>query len=454
MKVFPLLIKELLEKKASEQQTASPAEVSSPKGEDRYNSADLLAVIPEVSDPPISSDPLDPSSSKCLGGTTRLFSPSLSARILLAGGVLLFLIAAVPGLFRSPRTGESESPKQSAPSERSSSTVSNLSPFIPAPSSSSKRIRPTAPGSSGGSVTHVEGKAGACPAKTSSQGGKTPSFRKASESLAQAGEPKKKVSQADAPDSGRQAGGAETLAEASSQNPPSSLSAAEWKASEGFSPSVQKRFPEQTGGQPARVGMFDSQASGVGYPTTSLHLGGQPLVYYPGTDGRWYPVAFPPRRPVPQMAACAWRREHRIAHRELPPRDSGPEGWSSGGGVGTQYSAAFSKERGSFQTSGWDERRAAGGARKAASPAGPPTAIGSYSGWAQRGSPSYPVPASSRSGDWAPSEAGAGASGRAGFDAPTYDLPIAGEEPGVARLKGTVELPVRSAYEGTGSSLY
>jgi len=435
MKLFPVLIKELLDKEKSRGET-NPTDVPPPAALPPLESKEVLAEIPDVTDSPERAESLGGETSPRPGG--RLFTPSLSARILLGGGILLFFIAAMPPIFF-----RSHSPSDHA---KSSSAGEGFQPPAPTASEAPKwtdptRIPPTAaPAASAQQAT---------PSKTSPSTPPKDAFQQTTQatgpSPGKGGLPQRQVSGA-------------LPAQFQEESVPSAASA--------FQHDEQRiasgNFPEP-------------RPSGPYCPTSTNypHSSNPQMVYYPSTDGNWYPVAFPPGKPSREapVDSSGPPAPDRMAGRRSLGGDSAPYS-PSGGYPSTGYGPWNEYREASHREVNVPERDSAYGTdpHLPARPNGdripraypavqnPPypqgNPPGSYAPQPQiphesPGATRYPDRDMSWVGNLPRSEfPGAGT-------ASPWSPGLRGEEPGVARFKGTIEKPtVRSAYDGTGSSLY
>ncbi len=493
MKVFPLLIKELLDNQHSSQASeAAGAESLQETGRPSGQGEAVLAEIPDVTDPPAL-----PSSEGGKWGWRRggrLFGPSLSARILLGGGVVLFLIAALPVFFRSEPLPEqhnnslsSENSPQSVRGDAKNLTKTDQSKPEGAITTSLGSSIPLGkpPHQQKTSQQAATQKALTTPSTTPRSGSVQPQSEGNSE-LTSPKSPSDKVqktasqiahSNTAPPSSGQQNPGTSPSSNSTASIP---SGGAGRQATQPNPPETGPR-PDQGGGlgqrnsdltsqARSREGYFSQTRSPLDYYPTSANYPNFPnsqVVYYPSTDGRWYPVAFPPNRgadlgrsyaptsfsfgregtvpcgqgtfpsggPNPSQASGSWNHyyEEEVSRRPVPEGAKPPSSY--------QNPSAFPPAPG----------RSASLRREAISPAEPGYQLGhsnpSYGPYSAQFNAPLPAKLSPSSGG-PPNEFQSINSG-------ISSTPFGVQEPGVARFNGTIEQPpIRSAYDGTGSSLY
>jgi|GEM_PF-1877170 len=539
MKVFPLLIKDLLETQQATLEagmaiapTENPAswpernthpqqspqfQVSIPS-ENPSSSPEanpLVVEIPDVTDPPAVLDGTGEDSSIRLGG--RLFSPNLSARILLGGGVVLFLIAALPMFFRTaqpPEHGNNHSTTQGKPvSATGSATPQKIQTDFPNQAVSSA----SAPSGSGPSAQQA--KANAQPTTTGRQTGTTSPAKSAQQSAQskpaqQSGSTKKPPDQGAGTTQlasrtvagGQKSSEREGIPSPPSPGPPSGPSSSGQQTPAGQAPSasstrladIRSQLPgpnahDPTGGvgkdafqggiAPGETPLpgqttnpsgysLDTRPPTVYYPTSANYPipPNSQMVYYPSTDGRWYPVMFPPGRTtrsseatyVSAVSADAIGQPQVLGRQEPVTHPGGPSaGWAwprnpyqevsrreppytGGFGYPNQQDASYQppSDRIHFYPSTRMDRVPSG-------PAGYHTPGPST----QYSAPSGRFPPTTPGNNYQPY--GGVPAGQFQPFRSTGNARFGSQEPGIARFNGTIEKPlIRSAYDGTGSSLY
>jgi len=534
MKVLPLLIKDLLESQQAPSQAGTPPapsenpisspertvqqlphfQVAIPSENPGASPAEehILAAIPDVTDPPVAPAGQASGSSIRFGG--RLFSPNLSARILLGGGVVLFLIAALPILFRSVQppeqgnkpasiegqaasaTGSVSTQKtNSAPLEGDISSVSGPSGTGPSAQQTKAEAQPTPTGRQAGTTppacatqqsaqnkpAQQPGKSTTPPdqgagtsqlASQSAAGGEKPSERGTPTSAPSSGTPAGQTSSArQTPTSQAPSGSSTRLADTRSQLPsPNAHDSSGGPGNDSFQGGVAPGETLLAGQKTTPSGYAVETRSPTVYYPTSANYSIPPnshMVYYPSTDGRWYPVLFPPGRPRSSEAtysAAGPSGQAPILGRQEPVPYSGLQP-AGGYSPRNQYQEVSRREPLNSGGFGYPNQQDAGsqvlsdrrysypstrGNLYPSGPAGyPPSGslpqYGPSSGGFPGTSPanSYPPDGGVPSGRFQP------------FGRSTDNGGFGVQEPGVARFNGTIEKPpIRSAYDGTGSSLY
>lgn len=423
MKLFPVLMKELLDNAQSRGESLTPPVIPTEANSFPPEPKELLVEIPDVTDPPAGGAILPEQSAHRPAG--RLFSQSLSARILLGGGLLLFLIAAMPVLFRSHSPSEDVGSKHPGEGRQPPAPTASEVPQWTTPAQTAQ-----------------------APSGTASTG---PSQKTPSPTISSTNPPEK----ASRPSEQASRQTAQTL----NQTPGSNSSA------------------RSSAGEPTSAGNSAGTRDGPSYYPTSINYPysqNRQLVYYPGTDGRWYPVPFPPGKPPQQnLASENTASPDRNGWENPNPRTPTPTSASSGYpyprtgyGPSTPYRETSRKEivePESTYPSENDPRwqvRARGESMPGAYPSGYSPAArqwnqpGDFSAQSQipYGS-TAPTRSMDRQSPWREGVPRTEMGGPEPYD--SGNLGQWAEEPGVARFKGTIEKPtVRSAYEGTGSSLY
>jgi len=526
MKLFPVLIKELLDKQQTHSDSERTGLCAISPGQEGYcgevkpeagfpspsSEGNLvLAEIPNVTDPPAEPVSEAACSTRRFGG--RLFSPNLSARILLGGGVVLFLIAALPMLFRSAQPPEQDDKPATMEGKPVSATRSATPQKIQ--SDSPKQAVSSASAPSGSGPSAQQAKAEAQPTPTAGQADTTAQLAQQS---AQTNPTQQSGSTKKSPDQGAgttqlasrtAAGGQKSSERGGKTSPPSPGTPAAALSSVQQTPTAQvppgnstqlADIRSQLSGPiahdaPGGVGndafqggiaagetplpgqrsnpsgySLDTPPPTVYYPTSAnypISPNGQ-MVYYPSTDGRWYPVVFPPGRPT-RSSEATYVSAGAIGQPQVPARQepvTHPGGPSTGWAwprnqyqevsrKDTPYTGGFAypnqQDLGSQVQN--DRRYAYPSTRGDLVPSGPAGYPPSGS-LPQHGPSSGGFPGSSPANSYQPD--GGVPSGRyQPFGRSTGNASFESQEPGVARFNGTIEKPpIRSAYDGTGSSLY
>lgn len=478
MKVFPLLAKELL---AGAENPENHSEPVKPVREYHYppsEAKDVLAEIPDVTDTPAEEEILGEEASPRSGG--RLISPTLSARILLGGGLLLFLIAAMPIVFhldspseeaKSPSTGEGlQAPASRTPeSPQGKGQKPSLTNKQPSPNKVPQ-------GTASEKPTQAPGVQHAAQSKSNPHPRVSPGFevqKPGTEPLAHRGGSSGGSSQT-RPASGGKPGGVMPPPDGSAPRGPSGAFPV------GFQEEIfsEAGSSQEWGSEGNPRGNFSENRAGMPYSPTSANYpntANNQIVYYPSTDGSWYPVVFPPRnsqaqRPTPTQASRIPERSFSGRSGASGATDRYPStGYPPSGYVpSSEYPAASGREVGGPSAGtayvadrryapppGWEPpnrtypetRTRVGG--ELAEPGGPD--LQPEMPYGAVPSPGGPVPRGNEprwnrgSSDFSSSSGGFPSQGPGGSIV----------EPGVARFQGIIEKPtVRSAYDGTGSSVY